>query len=482
MKKPFDFSVKPPPSRSPIPNFRRIQYATGTVTGTAAGAVLSLLSPNTMVSIHWIELQLQGAATIQLQISGQGISAVYTLNQNAICRFPSTWLMNSEILQLVITGAVSVTYSVAYTAGICDPYYVDVAISNPSSQSSSGHSNSNIFDSTGNVITADTTAPSGTESALVTRDLFRKVSTLLTTTPLGANGVYTSAWFDTNLTGTTYLTATAVSNVASLATSGLQIQESEDQVNVRNIGGAGAATTTQGDGYVRKRYWRIVYTNASTAQTTFSLYVTEVCIPFTGNSIANNGTVESVNIAAGASATGPADSLSSASFSQILTSGGTGGLQSIAQWLFNGGTYDRQRNNAAVTTGDTGAKTASFNGATQTNFDSLGAWITAIISAVSGTTPTLTMQLQFSPDGGTTWLNLGPVTATLTAAGTILIACFPTNFSQTPGATPANLTVGATVSTLINAPLPRTWRIVYTITGTTPSFTIGSVQVNYQRG
>ncbi len=147
---------------------------------------------------------------------------------------------------------------------------------------------------------------------------------------------------------------------------------------------------------------------------------------------------------------------------------------------FNGTTWDRARNNVNTTTGDTGAKAATFNGATQTNFDATGAYITILLGAVSGGTPTLSAQFQWSPDGGTTWLNLGPATGNLTATSqNATIGIFPTNWCSTPGATPANLTTGASQTVFISAPMPRTWRLVYTIAGSTPSFTISSVQVNY---
>ena len=136
--------------------------------------------------------------------------------------------------------------------------------------------------------------------------------------------------------------------------------------------------------------------------------------------------------------------------------------------------------NAAATTGDTGARTASFNSGTQTNATARGAFITVLLGVVSGTSPTLTAQLQWSPDSGTTWLALGPASATATATGnTIALLVYPTNLSSAPGATPAALTTGATVTLPINSPLPATWRLTYVITGTTPSFTINSVQVNY---
>lgn len=148
--------------------------------------------------------------------------------------------------------------------------------------------------------------------------------------------------------------------------------------------------------------------------------------------------------------------------------------------MFNGTTWDRARNNVNGTTGDTGAKTASFAGATQTNYNHHGAKITVLCGTVSGTTPTLNAQLQFSPDGGTTWLNYGPASGNVTATGnTITFDIFPTPFSSGSGTTSA-LTTGATQSVFITGVLPRTWRLNYTIGGTTPSFAITAVYVNYQ--
>ena len=146
--------------------------------------------------------------------------------------------------------------------------------------------------------------------------------------------------------------------------------------------------------------------------------------------------------------------------------------------LFNGSNWDRARGNINSSTGDVGAKTATFNGATQTNYNAAGALITLVVSAVSGTSPTCSVQLQVSYDG-TNFDNFGPASTALTAAGRVSILVYPTNASQTAGATPANLTSGATVFMAINAPLPRTWRLQYTIGGTTPSFTFTNAYAAY---
>lgn len=151
-----------------------------------------------------------------------------------------------------------------------------------------------------------------------------------------------------------------------------------------------------------------------------------------------------------------ADGLANPTITQIAAAG----------LLFNGTTWDRARANNAALTGDTGAKTATFNGATQTNYNASGAVIVLNMGVVSGTTPTLTAQLQGSADGGTTFFNIpGAVTASITATGVYVLAVYP------------GVTVAANAA--VSFPLPRTWRLVYTIGGTTPSFTITNVQVGY---
>jgi hypothetical protein len=171
--------------------------------------------------------------------------------------------------------------------------------------------------------------------------------------------------------------------------------------------------------------------------------------------------------------------LAAAALADAMSNPTIGGIQDFAMW-FNGTSWDRARNNVNTTTGDTGTKTATFAGATQTNYNARGAIITILLGTVSGTTPTLAAQLQWSPDGGTTWLNYGPAETNLTLSNqTGVLIVYPTNISQAAGGTPANLTTNATNTAALNAPLPRTWRLNYTITGTSPSFAISSVNVNY---
>ncbi|MDH4425074.1 MAG: hypothetical protein QE495_01355 [Acidovorax sp.] len=137
-----------------------------------------------------------------------------------------------------------------------------------------------------------------------------------------------------------------------------------------------------------------------------------------------------------------------------------------AQLAYNGATWDRLRGNFNVNTGDTGAKTTTGNGATQTNFNARGATVAFNIGAVTGTSPTAVFKLQGSADGGTTWYDIpGAATASITASGVYVLQVYPG--------------VAAVANAAVNGPLPRTWRAVWTLGGTTPSFTITNVQVAY---
>ena len=150
------------------------------------------------------------------------------------------------------------------------------------------------------------------------------------------------------------------------------------------------------------------------------------------------------------------------------------GRIAVLNALYNGTTWDLQRGMSGnLTTGDTGAKTATGNGATIANVGNKGVAIVVNMGAVTGTTPTCVIKVQGSADGGTTWYDVpGATTASLTATGVFGITIYP-GIAVTAGTT----TTGTAATA--NMPLPRTWRIVWTIGGTTPSFTITNVQYNY---
>lgn len=159
-------------------------------------------------------------------------------------------------------------------------------------------------------------------------------------------------------------------------------------------------------------------------------------------------------------------------------------LVSAAPALDNGTNLERARGNWNTTTGDTGTKTTgTFNGATQTNFNARGAIITARIGTVTGAVTTFQTGIQWSPDGGTTWLGLTALGANDTAVSTgktYTWIVYPTNTSQAAGTTPANLAPasGPTQLNAVNAALPRTWRWTMSLTVAT-SLVLTEVDVNY---
>jgi hypothetical protein len=137
------------------------------------------------------------------------------------------------------------------------------------------------------------------------------------------------------------------------------------------------------------------------------------------------------------------------------------------------------QNNTCVdaATGDaqTFVGAATYPGVTQINRHNRGAMITVEVGAgVSGTLPTLTIQPQWSPDNGTTWLSLGAA-----LSGTTLLQANTTGSILIYPSLLTGLTFGGAVIVLTAAPLPRTWRLSYTVGGTvSPTFPI-TVFVNY---
>jgi hypothetical protein len=257
------------------------------------------------------------------------------------------------------------------------------------------------------------------------------------------------------------------------------------------------STSTAGiiaNGPLSARYFRLNVTGISAGTTagTIEFYTHPRGLTSSqGGTVTQSGTwTVGSNSATGSAVPANAFYIGYAQGGNLTAASGTTGVDAVSGsvsgmitrtygYTYNGSTYDSFRGNLNTTTGDTGAKTTTFAGATQTNFNHAGAVITILLGTVSGTSPTLSAQLQWSPDAGTTWLNLGAALANLTASSqTGTIMAYPSNIS-TAGATPAALTTGATQTLQLNTPLPRTWRLNYTIGGTTPSFTISSVQVNY---
>jgi len=118
---------------------------------------------------------------------------------------------------------------------------------------------------------ASTVPQQGTEVAPVTKPLQRKFTQIISTTNLGANGVFTSSWYDTQPTGDTSLNVTWASNTNPVS---VNIQETDDtSSSILNSSGhwGGLGSQLFITCQIRCRYWRVVYTNGAVAQTTFEL-------------------------------------------------------------------------------------------------------------------------------------------------------------------------------------------------------------------
>ena len=136
----------------------------------------------------------------------------------------------------------------------------------------------------------------------------------------------------------------------------------------------------------------------------------------------------------------------------------TVGMQANNSMLFNGSTWDRQRNNFNQVIDASAARTASVAGNTCTNYNAKALLIHFKVSALSGTTPVITPKLQWSPDGGTTWLDVPG-------------AVFPAISAVSDNVMQVGPEVIPIANAAVNFPLPRTLRMYYTIGGTTPSIT-----------
>lgn len=125
--------------------------------------------------------------------------------------------------------------------------------------------------------------------------------------------------------------------------------------------------------------------------------------------------------------------------------------------LFNGSTMDRQRGNvdtAALVT--LSAAAASGNSADQVNYNGRGIKVVVNVTAITGTSPSIVVNIQGKDAAsGTYYTQLA--SAAITAVGATVLTLYP-------GLTAAANSVAADI-------LPRTWRVSYTIAGTTPAVT-----------
>jgi hypothetical protein len=276
-------------------------------------------------------------------------------------------------------------------------------------------------------------------TVLLTIDCLGARSVSIQCVSMGTTGAVTPEWSNDN---STWLAATILTQAGATATT---------------FSAAGLWVVP-----VQARYLRLRLSTATTAGTT-----TLSCYSFDDRAqmwLATQPVSGTVSVTGYPTAAASADALANPTVTKVDSTG----------LLFNGTTWDRARGMSGnLTTGDTGAKTATGNGATLTNVGNKGVQVLVSMGAVTGTTPTAVLKLQGSVDGGTSWYDIpGATTASLTATGLYGITVYP-GIAVTAGTT----TTGTTASA--NFVMPRTWRVVWTIGGTTPSFTITAIQYNY---
>jgi hypothetical protein len=133
------------------------------------------------------------------------------------------------------------------------------------------------------------------------------------------------------------------------------------------------------------------------------------------------------------------------------------GIAAKSTVLWNGASFDRQVGNvdtAALVT--LSAASVGGNSSDQTNMNGRGLQVGINITAISGTSPTLTVTVQGKDAASGTYYTL-LASASLNATGFTLLTVYP--------GSPTTANVSSAM------PLPRTWRILYAITGTGPSVT-----------
>jgi len=138
--------------------------------------------------------------------------------------------------------------------------------------------------------------------------------------------------------------------------------------------------------------------------------------------------------------------------------------------LFNGTNWDRWRNNTEFTVLPSATRTVDGSSAYQTNFNARGVLLFLQITAVSGTFA--------AGEGLKLWVGArNPATG---IERTILspIGPFTTVAAEQMLIYPGATDIDACIEKENDIPLPRTWRVTYSITGTNPSFTF-SIGASY---
>jgi hypothetical protein len=191
----------------------------------------------------------------------------------------------------------------------------------------------------------------GSEIAPVVKPLFRRNTVVLNPTLLGANATYTGPWYDTNITGDTHVYATVFADQGATS-GGFLIYGTDDTTNTRTqaimaqMYASTPNTATSQACRLRKRYWRIVFINGSTAQTavfqiSFNTSNTPMELTVTGSGVYSAGFA--VGDIIPVSPLGNVVSADAQSAQSSVASNGVQAYYGVAPAAFNGVTWDRKR-------------------------------------------------------------------------------------------------------------------------------------------
>jgi hypothetical protein len=101
-----------------------------------------------------------------------------------------------------------------------------------------------------------------------------------------------------------------------------------------------------------------------------------------------------------------------------------------------------------------------------------GVMVTFKAGTVSGTSPTLTLNLQVAigalSDGSIAWASTSAVA--MSTGGVIRLILYPDTFT---------VTIGGLGGTIVNGAIPLNWRVLYTPGGTTPSIQANEIYFDY---
>lgn len=144
--------------------------------------------------------------------------------------------------------------------------------------------------------------------------------------------------------------------------------------------------------------------------------------------------------------------------------------------LFNGTTWDRQRNNEQLTVLASQSRTANTASADQTNYNHRGVMVFLDITATPNNAETLTPTIQIKdPVSGKYFIALqSPVITASTLGATPTAATFV--FVLCPGIDTAAF--GGTANKMVSAPLPRRWRVnVFHSAGGAWTYSVGASMI-----